>query len=172
VCFPIGLKHGTEHVEGCSQIHHDQLDELSICLLIILPTFAQFQLQFLNTCHIVLNHFKGMQIKGDQLFLHLHNLAFIDFVKQRLQLLPNFMRKIDLACIKVNFLRDISRDDLDNLIFLPVNDKIYLVMLQILNRGLRILQEPFALHQSLHIKCSNNIIELIHNNKINLGIHL
>jgi hypothetical protein len=50
VCFPVGVESRHEHVEWCSQVHQDQLDEFSILLLIVLSTFSQFQLEFFDTC--------------------------------------------------------------------------------------------------------------------------
>jgi hypothetical protein len=72
VCLLVRAKIRHEHVEWCSQAHPDQLDELSILLLVVLSTVAQFQLEFLDTHQIVLYSLKGMRIERDQLFLPLH----------------------------------------------------------------------------------------------------
>jgi hypothetical protein len=86
--LPVGAKSQHEHVEWCSQIHQDQLNEFSIFLLIIISTFSQYLLEFLHTHQIVLYYVKGTTIERDQLFLQLNDMAFIDYVEQRLQLLP------------------------------------------------------------------------------------
>jgi hypothetical protein len=100
--LPVGAKSQHEHVEWCSQIHQDQLDEFSIFLLIIISTFSQYLLEFLHMHQIVLYYVKGTTIERDQLFLQLHDMAFINYVEQQIQLLPELMRVVDFTNVKMN----------------------------------------------------------------------
>jgi hypothetical protein len=43
-----------------------------------------------------------MRIERDQLFLQLHDVVFIDSIKQRIQLLLELMRAIDSTDVKTN----------------------------------------------------------------------
>jgi hypothetical protein len=58
VCFPVGIESRYKHVERCSQVHKDRLDDLSILLLIVLSRFTQFQLELFDTLQIVVHSFK------------------------------------------------------------------------------------------------------------------
>ena len=87
-CFLVGVESRYKYVEWCSQVHHDQLDELYILLLVVIYTFSQFIIDSFDTCQIVLHSLKGMRIKRDQLFLQPHDMDFIDYVEQPLQLPP------------------------------------------------------------------------------------
>jgi hypothetical protein len=91
-------------------------------LLVIISTFSQFQLEFLHTRQIVLYSIKGMRIERDQLFLQLHDVFFIDFVKQRLCLLLELMREVDSNDVKMNLLRDIGHDEPHNVILLAIKN--------------------------------------------------
>jgi hypothetical protein len=78
---------------------------------------------------VVFNSFKRERIQRDQLFLNLHNLTFINFIKQSLQLLLDNIQIVDPTCMKVNLPRDVGCYDSYNLILLPIDDKILLVIL-------------------------------------------
>ena len=84
---------------------------LSILLIIFISTFTQFQLDLFEIHEIVLHYVKIMRIERDQLFIQLHDVSFIDFVKQRLHLLPDLMRVFDSIDMKMNLPRDIDDDD-------------------------------------------------------------
>jgi fumarate reductase subunit D len=102
--FLVGAESQHEHVERCSQVHQDQIDELSILLLIVISTFSQFQLEFLDTCQIILHSFKIMRIERDKQFLQLHDVALIDSVEQGFQFLLDLMRIVDSTNVKINIL--------------------------------------------------------------------
>jgi hypothetical protein len=101
---------------------------LSIFLLIILSTFAQFQLELCDKRQLDLHSLKGMRIERDQLFLQLHDVALVYSTRQRLQLLPNLMRVIDSTKVKSNLPRDVGCNDPYNLILLAIKSKLLLVV--------------------------------------------
>jgi hypothetical protein len=103
-CVPVGAEGRYKHVKRCSQNFQDQLNELSILLLVVLSKFTQLQLEFLNTRQIVLHSIKGMRIERDQLFLQLHDVAFVDSVEQCIQLLLEHMWIVKFTKMKINFL--------------------------------------------------------------------
>jgi len=69
VWFPFGVEIQHENVKWCSQVHQDQLYELSILVMIVISTLSQFQLEFFDMHQIVLNYVKRMKIERDKLFL-------------------------------------------------------------------------------------------------------
>jgi hypothetical protein len=69
VCMPFGVEFQYENIKWCSQIYQDQLNDLSILLLVALSKFSEPQPEFLNMHKIVLHSLKGMRIERDQIFL-------------------------------------------------------------------------------------------------------
>jgi len=172
VCFAVGAKNWHEHVELCSQIHQDQLNEFSIPLLIVLSTFIQFQLKFFGTRQIVLHSVKRMRIERYQLFLQLHDMALIDLVEQWLHLLPNLMREVNSTKMKLNLPRDVGHDDPYSLILLAINNQLFLVICWTWNHNLYTLPSSISLQWCFHIWCPYYIIWSVQNNKISLQSHI
>jgi hypothetical protein len=133
------------HVKWCSQFHHDQLDELSMLLLIVLYTFTQFQVEFFDTRQIVLYSVKGMRIKKYQIFIQLHDVALIDSVEQGIKILLDLMRVFDSIEVEINLSCDIGCDEPYNLILLAINNKVFLIFYWIWNHNFCIFPQSISL---------------------------
>jgi hypothetical protein len=74
---------------------------------------------------IVLYSMKRMRIERDRLFLHVHDVALVDYVEQQLQLLPDLMREFDFTDVKLNLPRYIGPHDPHSLILLSINNETF-----------------------------------------------
>lgn len=79
------------------------------------------------------NSFKRERIHKDQLFLNLHKLTFVGFMKHSFYIFLDNTWEIDPSHMATNIHRDVGPNESYNLIFLLVNAKLRLVILQIWN---------------------------------------
>jgi hypothetical protein len=69
-----------------------------------------------------------MSIERDQLFLQMHDVALIDSIEQQLQLLPDLTMTVDSTKVEMNLPQDVGNDDPYNLILLPINKNLRMVI--------------------------------------------